>query len=45
MEEYLTSYKSVVAEIKSIISSGQETAYMPPARQCYLLIGILENEL
>ena len=27
MENHLTSYQSVITEIKSIISSGQEAAY------------------
>ena len=50
MEEYLTSYKSVVAEIKSIISSGQETAYSASSKAMLLTywnIGkrIIEQEL
>ena len=33
MENYLTPYESVIAEIKSIISSGQEAAYLLEYRQ------------
>lgn len=45
MENHLTPYQSVITEIKSIISSGQEEPIVRPVRQCCLPIGILANEL
>ena len=44
MENYLMPYQSVITEIKSIISSGQEAAYSASSK-AMLLTGILENEL
>ena len=50
MENYLTPYESVIAEIKSIISSGQEAAYSASSKAMLLTywnIGkrIVEQEL
>ena len=50
MENHLTPYQSVISEIKSIISSGQETAYSASSKAMLLTywnIGkrIVEQEL
>ena len=50
MENHLTSYQSVITEIKSIISSGQEAAYSASSKAMLLTywnIGkrIVEQEL
>ena len=45
MENHLMPYQSVITEIKSIISSGQEAAYSASSKAMLLTIGILANEL